>query len=277
MQAVNYPTTTLTAPARDTAEPIRLEPPATSRGHGRSRQIAIFGAFAIALTLAGFLLGRLLIGPPGSSLPAGLGGFAEMYVSTLLTQAGEGAEEVLIPYLGYSPDLAGHQPRTWYVSHTAVWSIAESGTDRWNVLVAAAQLGLEEGAYAPAGTSFYSVEIELTPTGLRATALPSLAKTPLPFTPASPPAPPTDPQLTDAVTGFLAARFVGAHGTPFERVMVRTIRTEATDGDRLEISVDFLGVDGAGRATPLSHRLEVSTIDWSVAGAKNPEVNPGSS
>ena len=270
MQAVNYPTTTMVPPARDTAEPIRLEPPATSKSHSRFRQIATLGAVAVALTLAGFLLGRLLIGPLDSSLPAGLGGFAEMYVSTLLTQAGEGAEEVLMPYLGYSPDLAGHQPGTWYVSHTAVWSIAESGTDRWNVLVAAARLGLDEGGYSPAGTSFYSVEVELTPTGLRATALPSLAKMPLPLTPISPPAPPTDPQLTDAVTGFLAARFVGAHGTAFETVMVRTIRTKATDGDRLEISVDFLAVDGAGRATPLSYRLEVSTIDWSVAEAKTP-------
>ena len=75
--------------------------------------LAIVGA-VLVLILAGLWVGTLSGGPmDAATMPAGLGGFAEMYVSTLLTQAGEGTEEVLIPYLGYVPDLTGITPGAW--------------------------------------------------------------------------------------------------------------------------------------------------------------------
>jgi hypothetical protein len=226
--------------------------------------------------LVGFLIGRLLTGlTEATTVPAGVGDFAEMYVSTLLTQAGETTEEVLVPYLGYVPDLTGLEPGAWYVSHTAAWSIEKAGSDRWTVLVAADQLGVQEGGYVPVGTLFYEVHIEQTPIGLRATALPSPAATPSPPAHPSPEAVDTDGRLADAVAGFLTARFTGTDTTPFETVQVRTITTGNTDDDHLVVDVEFFGIDLAGRITPLSSRLEVSTIDSSIIESEN--INPESS
>ena len=51
-------------------------------------------------------------------------------------------------------------------------------------------------------------------------------------------------------------------------VLVRSLTPGATDGDQIEIVVEFLGVDAAGRATPLANRLLVSTADWSIIEAE---------
>ncbi|MCJ7753397.1 MAG: conjugal transfer protein, partial [Thermoanaerobaculales bacterium] len=268
MRAVNYPVSTVAPPMVAADEPRPLETPAPIRNHRWLRQVGPFGGAALAVLLIGFLLGRVLtVAINSDDVPGGLEGFAEMYVSTLLTRAGEGAEEVLIPYLGYVPDLAGFEPGTWYVSHTAVWSIEKAGPDRWTVLVAADQLGRQAGGYAPTGTFFYSVEIERTSTGLRATSLPSLSATP-----ASPLGNPprervTDPQIADVVTGFLISRFTGTATSRFEKVTVRTITSNEIGTDLLEVEVDFLAVDAAGLVPPLAYRLNISTTDWSVSEA----------
>ena len=278
MPAVSFPTS-IAAPRMAAAdEPRPLETQAPIRNHGWLRQIGPFGGAALATLLIGFLLGRVLtVTTISDDVPGGLEGFAEMYVSTLLTRAGEGGEEVLIPYLGYVPDLAGFEPGTWYISHTAVWSIEKAGPDRWTVLVAADQLGRQAGGYVPAGTFFYSVEIERTSTGLRATSLPSLSATPS-SPPVNPPRQPiTDPRIADVVTGFLISRFTGTATSRFEEVTVRTITSNEIGTDLLEVDVDFLAVDAAGLVTPLAHRLNISTTDWSVSEAADSGASRGSS
>ncbi len=256
MPTVNFPTPTAAPPMAAAGDPRPPETPAPIRRHRWSRQIGPFGGAALAVLLIGFLLGRVLTVATGSDdVPGGLEGFAEMYVSTLLTRAGEGAEEALIPYLGYVPDLAGFEPGTWYLSHIAVWSIEKAGPDRWTVLVAADQLGRQAGGYGPAGTFFYSVEIERTTTGLRATSLPSLSATPSSPLGDPPRQPITDPRTADVVTGFLISRFTGTSTSRFEKVRVRTITSHEIGPDLLEVEVDFLAVDRAGLVTPLAHRL----------------------
>ena len=274
MQAVNYPV----APASrftETEVPDTVSLPQASKHRRPVVQIVRIGGAAFVLVLAGYLTGVLATGRPTASRPppSGLSGFAEMYLSTLLTQAGAGREDLLAPYLGYPPDLEGLEPGTWYVTQTAVWSVDSTGPEAWRVLVAATQLGLQEGGYAPAGTFFYEVGIEQTPAGLRATALPTMVTAPASIAPPAPPTSHVDQSLADAVTEFLDARFTEAETTPFDAapfttVIVRSIRPEHTDGDYLEVGVEFLGVDRAGRATPLGDQVPVSKIDGSIVEAE---------
>lgn len=281
MQAVNYPATAA-APTTGNVEPdpmTALEP--TRNRRPPVRVVAIAG-IALSLVLAGFLIGSLLFSRPAVTSPPdpGLGGFAEMYISTLLTQAGEGAGDVLVPYLGYPPDLTGLVPGSWYVTQTGVWSIEEAGPDTWTVLVAATQLGLQEGGYAAAGTHFYEVNVEQTPGGLRAATLPALVARPSATTQRVPGAPEIDASLADAVAEFLTAHFIDAATSPFDTapfdtVIVRSIITEEVDGNVLEVGVEFLGLDAAGLATPLAYRLQVSAIDWSIIESE--DVNRRSS
>ena len=272
MQAVNYPRT----PASPLTQHVDPHPALPEPAGNRPPLVGVVvvGGVALSLVLGGFLIGSLPIGRTiGPSLPdAGLSGFAEMYVATLLTQAGAGAEDVLAPFLGYAPDLTGFEPGTWYVTQTAVWSVEAAGTDSWTVLVAATQLGLQEGGYAPAGTSFYEVGVERTPTGLRAKGLPMLVANPLPTASNYPGTPDLDERLSSIVAGFLTTHFTESNTTqfdkaPFVSVIVRSISTEEAEGDELEVDVEFLGIDAAGRPTPLAYRLEVSTIDWSIVEA----------
>lgn len=278
MPAVNFPVSTVAPQMLAADEPRPLETPAPTRHHRWLSQVGPFGGAVLAVLLIGYLLGTVLtVATTSADVPGGLEGFAEMYVSTLLTRAGEGAEEVMIPYLGYVPDLAGFEPGTWYISHAAVWSIEKAGPDRWTVQVAVDQLGRQAGGYVPAGTFFYSVEIERTTTGLRATSLPSLSATPS-SPPGNPPrSPVTDPRIADVVTGFLISRLTGAATSRFEEVTVRTITSNEIGTDLLEVEVDFLAVDRAGLMTPLAYRLNISTTDWSVCEAVDSGASRGSS
>lgn len=268
MQAVNYPH----APEPSFVEPVPDAAPVPEAARHRVRlgPIILVGGAALVLVLAGSVIGALTAVPPVmSNPPLGLGGFAEMYLSTLLTQAGTGKEDVVAPYLGYRPDLEGLEPGTWYITHTAVWSVDPAGPETWRVLVAANQLGLQKGGYVPAGTFFYEVDIKQTPAGLRATALPTLVAAPTPTIPNAPTPGDVDDGLADAVTEFLVTRFTAAETTPFDaapftKVIVRSIRPEDTGGDYLDVGVEFLGVDSAGRATPLGYRVLVSKLDGSI-------------
>ncbi len=281
MQAVNYPV----APASrftETEVPDTVSLPQTSEHRRSLVQIVRIGGAAFVLVLAGYLIGVLATGWPTASRPppSGLSGFAEMYLSTLLTQAGAGREDLLAPYLGYSPDLEGLEPGTWYVTQTAAWYVDPTGPEAWRVLVAATQLGLQKGGYAPTGTFFYEVDIEHTPAGFRATALPTMVTAPPSMAPPAPPMSRVDQSLADAVTEFLEARFTETETTPFDvapftTVIVRSIRPEDTEGDYLEVGVEFMGVDRGGRATPLGYRVSVSKTDGSIVEAG--EVNRKSS
>ena len=278
MHAVNYPITTVAPQARESgiSDPGELLP-LEKNSRGLLRVLGL-GGIVLALVLIGFLIGRFVAGPASANeRPAGLGGFAESYLSTLLTRAGEGAEEVLIPYLGYSPDLTGLAAGSWYVSHTAVWSIEEIGPDRWAVVVAAEQLGLQEGGYVPTGTSFYTVEIDATATGFRAVSFPrQLPAPPRPGPPATK-EPAVDSQLADTVAGFLNSRFSETESTRVVGVTLLDLSIKEAAEDHLNVEVDFLAVDTAGRSTPLTHQLTVSTIDWSVTDSDPQAVSQGSS
>ena len=271
MRAVNYPATGLAPPVEAHEQPGLIEPLEQPEQHRPYRRILTIGGFALMLIAAGFLGGRLLVGPPAA--PArpepGLEGFAEMYVSTVLTRAGKGAQEVLVPYLGDSPDLGGLEAGAWYVTQAAVWSVEGSSADGWTVLVAADQLGRQEGGYGPAGTFFYEVDIEQTSAGWQARALPRLVPPPGPTPNPTREQPDVEGLLADSVAGFLTARFTESETTPFGRppfdqVTVRSIAPGKVAGDRIDVVVEFLGIDQAGRATPLAYDLEVSTVDWSI-------------
>lgn len=279
MQAVNRPEGSEVPFSQHVGrDPIELPEP-TEHRHRSGRWAALSGA-ALVLVLGGFLVGSQTMGPSGSPhLPeAALGGFAEMYVATLLTQAGEGAEDVLVPYLGYPPDLTGLEPGTWFLTHTAVWSVEPVEPDGWAVVVAAAQLGLQEGGYVPVGTFFYEVGVELTSTGLRAAGLPFLVAPPFSRSPQE--TFDADERFSDVVDEFLTAHFTNEETTPFDtapfdRVLLRSITTERTVGDLVDLGVELLGIDFAGRATPLAYRLRVSAQDGSIvdAGLVNPVSN----
>ena len=269
MQALNYPAAPASSVTEQAAEDI--EPQSTTTGNAAipGRTLSVAGG-AVALALMGFLIGIVAFGRPTASDPSppGLAGFAEMYVSTLLTQAGAGTEYVLVPYLGYSPDLGGLTPGTWYVTQTATWSIEPAGPGAWTVLVAATQLGSQDDGYVPVGTFFYGVDLEQTPSGLRATGFPTLVATPRPTRPGLP-TQSVDDSLSAAVGRFLTTKFTVAEAAapdsaPFGSVIVLGIRPQDPAGDDLEIFVEFLGVDTAGRATPLACQLLVSKIDGSI-------------
>lgn len=267
MAAIHFPEPTTAPPP----EPTRLDVAEPEpRWYDRRRRLWVIGT--ILLAIAG-VVAWLIIRPSSSvdqgpiSTPSSTG-FAELYLRAYLMDAGEGAEDVVAPYLGYAPDLTGVTAGTWYVADIAVIEVIDqAGTS--TVILATDLLGAVSGGYSDAGTHFYAVEVVATDTGLLAVGLPSEVAGPAADTreverPAL--APPPDTPITAAVQDYLDWYLTGAEGAyegarpelVYRSVTIRTMSTPDLSIQPAPVQLELLATDRQGRSTLLSYTLEVA-------------------
>lgn len=86
-------------------------------------------------------------------------GFAELFVTTFLEQAGEGRESVLEPYVDEPLNLAGIQPGATVVTRAVVVSVDGMGPSLWRVTLAADVLARRSDGYARLGLRYYTVAV----------------------------------------------------------------------------------------------------------------------
>ncbi len=91
----------------------------------------------------------------GSEVPAGVAGFAEMFVAAYLTDAGDALEE----FLPAGPSTEAMTTAAHYVTRTAAMEVDSAGTGYWSVVVAADVLVLDDAGYRPAGLQFFQVGV----------------------------------------------------------------------------------------------------------------------
>jgi hypothetical protein len=198
-------------------------------------------------------------------------GFAERFLVTFLTRAGAGDEDLLLPYLGYRPDLTGVDSGAWYVSHTAAVAV-EPRQSGWLVTLVADLLARVEGGYVPTQTAWFTVEIGSTEKGLRALGLPEPA--------AAPPAPVDGVariDLIDSANLATAERLVSEHLLATGDVYrMRELRSLSVDpvvdlpAARAVVAVE----DESGRILIVGVGLPVvsaGTGTWTVLDVLNPE------
>ena len=228
-----------------------------------------------SIVLVGVLwFGWSTVGPATESAasPLVVAGFAEDFVATFLTTAGEGAEQSLQPFLGYSPSLAGMTPGSFYAARTTARELQQTG-DGWTVIVGADLLTRTDGGYVPLGPRNYAVRVAEDPEiGLRAIALPSPAPitSPIDIKTTDGNTLPNDEALVTAVSDYLDWYLTGtapiAGLTPVggfeatellhlevddERATAGVLATLAT-GHAMRVNVPLIRSGGSWRALELS-------------------------
>ena len=211
----------------------------------------------VALAGAGGLRALVWRGSPvPAAAPAGVAGFAEMYVAAYL-EAGAGQEQTLRPYYPAAVDLHDVIPSSRYAARTAAVASSEPSPGYWAITVGAEVLVAARGGYVRAGTHFYRVGVMSATGPLVATSLPAEVPAPTPTT--LPPlrlrhlAPPSGDASSAAVQQFFDAYLAG-HGEPGA-------------GLRAVIPPPFTSVAVTGIAMSPSGQSGVQTVEAEVAGA----------
>jgi hypothetical protein len=146
----------------------------------------------LAVVLAGSLSGPLALlsaarpaAAPGSAgevippAPAGAAGFAELYVTTYLEQAGADRPEALKAFYPGELDLEAMTAGRLYVARAATVDVTWQGENYWRVTVAATLFEAVKGRSRPGGTQFYAVGVHQDGEGAWvATSLPAVVPAP---------------------------------------------------------------------------------------------------
>ena len=269
MTAIHYPEPDFTA--EPPTPPLTVvEAPRRSRSRRTPIIIAVALLVTLAAAAAAWTSGR------SDSASVYVPGFAEMYVRTFLTQAGEGNEAAIIPFLGYEPDLSGMQPGSFYVTGAAALTAEDLGDGFSNVVVAVDQMGAVSGGFAPEGIHYYEVTVQSVDGTVRATRLPSQISAPtigadLPNQQVF--AHPSDGPMGSSISAYLEwylADGDGAYGSerpaeaPYTDIAVTGI---AAPPDAGAADVTVAATDSQGRVVHLQYRLNVTNENgmW-VAG-----------
>lgn len=211
--------------------------------------------------------------------PAGIEGFAELFVTSYLT--GEGGMPLRHFYAAapVEPDSTA----TRFVRHIAALSIAPLASGGWQVHLAADVLAHDGVGYQPHGVQHFAVGVVATATGLAATGLPVQipAPVPAPIPSGQGMAPIEDAGLVALVEGFLGAYLAGdgdlrafvdtAAGisavtpAPFHRVAIDELHGTALDERRIWLRSLATAEDRYGSMV-VEHHLVVSGVDgtWSI-------------
>jgi hypothetical protein len=236
----------------------------------------------IALAGAGGL--RALVWPAAPTTsrtvaPAGIAGFAEMYVAAYL-EAGAGQEQTLRPYYPQTVDLHDVPPFSRYAARTAAVATSESAPGYWAVTVGAEVLVAAQGGYVRAGTHYYRIGVMSASGPLVATSLPAevpaLTPTALPRLGLGPLAAPSG-DASAAVQRFFDAYLAGRGDPgpgltpvtppPFSSVAVTGI---AVGPDRppavRTVRAEVAGTDASGLRTILDYSLQITRRNggWDV-------------
>jgi hypothetical protein len=147
---------------------------AVAHDHGIVRRFWWLGP-ALAVVVAGaWLIGRSpapLPAPTAPALaaaPAGLTGFAEMYVAAHLT----GADASTMRSFTAEPATARVNAYDRYVTGAAAVAVAPIGDDYWTVTVAADVLPRIDGGYGPGTLEYFAVAVAVVGSGYLATGTP---------------------------------------------------------------------------------------------------------
>lgn len=168
------------SPLPDFAEPplesgpahFPVAPVAVTAKRRRGRAVSAGAAAAVALLIGAGA--TILVEGDGPHIePVGVAGFAEDFVFTFLSSAGEDSEDSLSPFLGYAPTLTGMASGNFYVTHVTARDVRVRDNS-WEVTVRAEVLARSAGGFTKADALHFAVRIVDEPgTGLRAVALPS--------------------------------------------------------------------------------------------------------
>lgn len=158
-------------PTRPTSDPcpVPYSAPRREIPHPTSRNLIWSAAIALITFCAGIVVGVYAI-PRGAesaptlnvqavaAVPAGVAGFAELYVATHLSGlTEEGDLNAFHPDGGPSPGPTG----VWVNRAAAIAGVAID-EDIWQVTVAADVLEMIDGAYEPAGLQYFTVSVAET-------------------------------------------------------------------------------------------------------------------
>lgn len=207
------------------------------------------------------------VGSRPASQVVSTSGFAEMYVHTYLTQAGEGAESAIAPFLGYEPDLTDMTPGSFYVAGATALTADQDGATTRHI-VAVNQLGAVDGGFASEGVRYYEVVVETSDFGVRALGLPSQVAAPEVAAVASSrpvfTAPVASPMMS-AIESYLAwyladgeGAYSGERPSPalYESLVVTGIYEAEPGAETVMITV--AASDGSSRVTHLQYEVTVS-------------------
>lgn len=240
---------------------------------------ALVGGILIAVVVTAIWATREPHGaaaPPTDRLapPHGLEGFAEMFVSTYLTAAGDDGVTELRQFYAAGPVAAELNGNDRWVTRTAAVAVERRSPQQWQVTVAADVLTFDGTGYRRNGVQHYLVGVVEGASGLAATSLPVR-------TPAPPPAPiPVvaggtaidDPAVAALVGGFLDAYLTGmgdlrayasadlGDGVPdgFASVSVTDITGMPDPGGVLQLRVRGTATERSGETIPVEYYLAVA-------------------
>lgn len=178
-------------PARSACDPASEPEPTAAPHHPRHRLLA-WVLVVVTIVVAGGVAAWWMLRPQDSAAapeptitappaaPAGISGFAELYVATYLTGTGEGSEDALDAFTGEELALDGMVPHTRYVVRAETIDLNTRTEGYWTATVATEVLDLSEDGYVPAGLQFYAVAIVKGESGFAAVGLPSRVSPPKP-------------------------------------------------------------------------------------------------
>lgn len=157
--------------------------PAVRRSGPAVRRRILLATAAVAAVLAGVALAFLPADPEAAAAPSPastpgadvieVAGFAELFLAVYLGSAGEGAEDLLEPYLSQPVRLTGLAPGRTYVQNLTTLSVVPVG-DGWEVVVVAHTLTKVAGGYGEPSIEQYLVDVGRGGGELRATTTPTL-------------------------------------------------------------------------------------------------------
>lgn len=261
MQALQFPTPSDPPPAPEAEIGIIETVPKATKPY---RRLAIA---AVIIAIAGVAAASI---PTRSASAVDPAGFAELFVRSYLTEAAEGSEATLSPYLGYSPGLDGIEADQWYVAGTTTVSIDETRSGA-TVIVAADTLGRIDSGYGDREVQYFEVTLMSESSGLIAASLPrrvagpSQSTTEVTRTPIGLP-----DAATHAVTDYLEWFLTGSDGAyTDERPQTSYTHIAVTGLYALHdgaVEVELIATDGAGRSLPMHYFVVVEESEgrWVV-------------
>ncbi len=194
----------------DVVLPAAADPapaPARSQSSAARSIIAAAAIVLVGVVTAYWVLREQPTTPPviatgvtAPSVAAGVPGFAEMYLASYLT----GTSEEIGGFMPGAPSVAAMTPAARYVTGAATIEVAPVAPDYWRVVVAAAVLLFEDGAYHPAGLQYFQIGVVDDGGRLVAVALPARVAGPAPRV-----APPRALQVADGTPADDHAALVG--------------------------------------------------------------------
>jgi hypothetical protein len=263
------------------------------------RLIITVATAAVIAAAAGLWATRVAPTPAPSTAPAppaGVDGFAELFIATYLTRGGDDGQS-LETFMAPEPGIAAMTPLGRYVTRAATLEIQTRGGNYWDVTVATEVLDRTEHGYVSAGIEHYQIAVMKFEDQLIVADLP--ARVAGPSAPMTPPITPlaneVDVELAEFTAEFLDAMLVGSHRLsrytvagsdiraiepyPYQMIALSELASGVID-DRTYVRAIVNATTPGGMVHVVAYTLELSgdSGDWEVAAIRpGPPPQQGSS